>query len=60
MGALIIISSILFGVLQANKIINGVLIQTADIRIFLTCFLGIMFIWKIIITTISIKEKRFN
>ena len=44
MGALIIICSVLFGVLQASKILNGVIIQTADIRIFLTCFLGFMFI----------------
>lgn len=60
MGALIIICSILFGVLQASKIVRGVIIQTADIRIFLTCFLSIMFIWKLIISILSIKEKRFN
>lgn len=60
MGALIIICSVLFGVLQASKILNGVIIQTADIRIFLTCFLGFMFIWKTVITIVSKKEKRFN
>ena len=60
MGALIIICSILFGVLQASKIVSGIVIQTTDIRIFLTCFLGIMFIWKLVLVFISGKEKRFN
>ena len=42
MGALIIVSGILFGSLQANKVLSGAIISTADIRIFLTCFLGII------------------
>lgn len=42
MGALIIVSGVLFGALQADKVLNGILIKTADIRTFLTCFLAII------------------
>lgn len=60
MGALLTVSGILFGVLQVDKIINGVLIGTSDIRIFLTCFLAVVAFWKLAIMIISIKERHFN
>lgn len=61
MGALIIISAVLFGTLQAYKVYNGVSLgNTADIRIFLVCFLLGLAIWKLVTTIYSIKEKHFN
>jgi hypothetical protein len=60
MGALIIISGILLSVLQLDKIMHGIFIGTSDIRIFLTCFLSVIGIWKIFVTVRSIKEKHFN
>lgn len=63
MGALIIISGTLFSIIQLkqlnpnNNIIN---LGNSDIRIFLTCFLGTIVIWKSIVAYISIKEKHFN
>ena len=60
MGALIIISGVLLSVLQLDKIMHGVFIGTSDIRIFLTCFLSVIGIWKIFVTVKSIKEKHFN
>lgn len=60
MGALIVISGILLSVLQLDKVISGVFIGTSDIRIFLTCFLSVIGIWKIFVTVKSIKEKHFN
>lgn len=60
MGALLIVSGILLGVLQIDKIIQGTLIGTSDIRIFLSCFLLIISFWKIFVTVLSFKEKHFN
>ena len=60
MGALLIISAILLGSLQANKVISGTWIGGSDIRIFLTCFLFVLAVWKLAVTIISIKEKHFN
>jgi hypothetical protein len=39
MGALLVVSGILFSILQIDKVIEGTIIGTSDIRIFLTCFL---------------------
>ncbi len=60
MGALILVSGILMSILQLDKIINGILIGTSDIRIFLTCFSCIIAIWKLTLMIIAIKEKHFN
>ncbi len=57
---LLIVSGILLGVLQLDKIIAGTLTSTSDIRIFLTAFLAILGLWKIYVSARSIKEKRFN
>ena len=61
MGALLIVSGILLATLQLNDLIGDNLITgTADIRIFLTCFLAIIAFWKLAVMIISIKEKHFN
>ena len=60
MGALIVISGVLLGILQLDKVMQGVIIGTSDIRIFLTSFLAIIALWKLAVTVISIKEKHFN
>lgn len=60
MGVLLIVCSILFGTLQASKALNGVLLESADIRIFLTIFLAIVAIWKGFIAFQALKQKHFN
>lgn len=61
MGALLIVSGILLATLQLNDLIGDNLITgTADIRIFLTCFLAIIAFWKLAVMIIAIKEKHFN
>lgn len=60
MCTLLTVSAILFGILQVDKIINGILIGTSDIRIFLTCFLAVVAFWKLAVMIVSIKEKHFN
>ena len=60
MGTLLIVSATLFGILQADKAMNGLIDTNSDIRIFLTCFLGVMGLWKLAVTVLSIKEKHFN
>lgn len=60
MGALILVSGILMAILQLDKIMAGTLIGTSDIRIFLTCFLAVIAIWKGFVLKIAIKEKHFN
>ena len=60
MGTLLIVSATLFGILQADKAMNGLIDTNSDIRIFLTCFLGVMGLWKLAVTILSIKEKHFN
>lgn len=60
MGALLIVSGTLFGILQADKAMSGLIETKSDIRIFLTCFLVVMGLWKITVTVLSVKEKHFN
>ena len=62
LSSLLAISSILFGILQVSKVIEGGFIKGAetDIRIFLIVFLAVMFIWKLAIMIVSMKKKRFN
>lgn len=61
MGILLIVSGILLATLQLNELLDYNLITgTADIRIFLTCFLAIIAFWKLAVMIISIKEKHFN
>lgn len=62
LSALLAISAILFGVLQASTAINSGYItgNVSDIRLFLIAFLAVMLIWKLSITIFSIKRKRFN
>ncbi len=60
MSALLIISAILFGSLQAYNILNNIPIEGTDIRVFLTVFLSILTIWKIITFSLSLKHKHFN
>lgn len=61
MGILLIVSGILLATLQLDDLIGDNLITgTADIRIFLTCFLAIIAFWKLAVMIISIKEKHFN
>lgn len=61
MGILLIISGILFSVLQLDKLMqDSVLVQQADIRIFLSSFAFIIAMWKLAVTIISIKEKHYN
>lgn len=61
MGTLLIVSGILLATLQLNDLKGDNLITgTADIRIFLTCFLAIIAFWKLAVMIIAIKEKHFN
>lgn len=60
MGILLAVCGTLFGVLQASAVIGGGTLARTDIRAFLTAFLLVMAIWKLIILIISIKEKRFD
>ena len=61
MGTLLIVSGILLATLQLNELIGDNLITgTADIRIFLTCFLAIIAFWKLAVMIIAIKERHFN
>lgn len=60
MSALLMVSAILLGSLQAEQVIAGTWIGSSDIRIFLTCFLFVLAMWKVAVTVISIKEKHFN
>ena len=61
MGILLIVSGILLATLQLNTLLDYNLITgTADIRIFLTCFLAIIAFWKLAVMIIAIKEKHFN
>lgn len=61
MGTLLIVSGILLATLQLNELIRYNLITgTADIRIFLTCFLAIIAFWKLAVMIIAIKERHFN
>lgn len=60
LGALITISAILFGVLQASSAMNGKITETADIRVFLSIFVGAIALWKIATTIMSYKERRYN
>lgn len=60
MGALLVVSGILFSILQIDKVIEGTIIGTSDIRIFLTCFLLVIAFWKVFVTILSFKEKHFN
>lgn len=60
MSALLIISAILLGALQADKVIAGTWIGSSDIRIFLTTFLFVLSMWKLTVMIISIKERHFN
>lgn len=60
MGILLAVSGTLFGVLQASSIIGGETLARTDIRVFLTGFLLVMAIWKLVNLIISIKEKRFD
>lgn len=60
MATLLIICSTLFGVLQASKIFNGTLIQSGDIRFFLSAFLFITSIWKLSIAIIAFKRHYYN
>lgn len=61
MGTLLIVSGILLATLQLNTLLKTNLITgTADIRIFLTCFLTIIAFWKLAVMIIAIKEKHFN
>lgn len=61
MGILLIVSGILLATLQLDILLKTNLITgTADIRIFLTCFLAIIAFWKLAVMIIAIKEKHFN
>lgn len=60
MGVLLAVSGALFGFLQASSIISGETLSRTDIRVFLTGFLLVMAIWKLVNLIISIKEKRFD
>ena len=61
MGTLLIVSGILLATLQLDELLGSNLITgTADIRIFLTCFLAIIAFWKLAVMVIAIKEKHFN
>lgn len=61
MGTLLIVSGILLATLQLDILLKTNLITgTADIRIFLTCFLAIIAFWKLAVMIIAIKEKHFN
>ena len=61
MGTLLIVSGILLATLQLHTLLDYNLITgTADIRIFLTCFLAIIAFWKLAVVIIAIKEKHFN
>lgn len=60
MGVLLAVSGALFGFLQAGSLISGGTIARTDIRVFLTGFLLVMAIWKLVNLIISIKEKRFD
>ena len=60
MGTLIVICTVLWGILQASDVINGIKLLTTDIRVFVFIFMIVLFIWKFILSIKSIKEKRFN
>lgn len=61
MGILLIVSGILLATLQLDELLdNNLITGTADIRIFLTCFLAIIAFWKLAVMIIAIKEKHFN
>lgn len=60
MGALLVVSGTLLATLQLNQLMQGILIGSSDIRIFLTCFLAIIAFWKLAVMIIAIKEKHFN
>lgn len=61
MGTLLIVSGILLATLQLDELLgNNLITGTADIRIFLTCFLAIIAFWKLAVMIIAIKEKHFN
>lgn len=63
MGALLIISGALFAILQLKYLnpSNGAInLGKSDIRIFLSCFLGVIACWKSVVAGISLKEKHFN
>lgn len=61
MGTLLIVSGVLLATLQLDELLGSNLITgTADIRIFLTCFLAIIAFWKLAVMIIAIKEKHFN
>lgn len=61
MGTLLIVSGILLATLQLNELLwDNLITGTADIRIFLTCFLAIIAFWKLAVMIIAIKEKHFN
>lgn len=61
MGTLLIVSGILLATLQLDILLKTNLITgTADIRIFLTCFLAIIAFWKLAVMIIAIKERHFN
>lgn len=60
MSILLFVSALLLGILQIDKIVEGTLVATSDIRIFLTSFLGIMGVWKTFVMIKAIKAKHFN
>lgn len=60
MGTLIVICTVLWGILQADDVINGIKLLTTDIRVFVFIFMIVLFIWKFILSIKSIREKRFN
>ena len=60
MGALLVISGVLLATLQLDKLMQGILIGSSDIRIFLSCFLAVIAFWKLALMIIAIKEKHFN
>lgn len=60
LSVLLIISSILFAILQAPGLIKGAVIVGTDIRAFLIAFLTILIIWKIFVTILAFREHRFN
>lgn len=57
---LIIITAVLFRILQADVVFGTGTLETVDIRWFIAVFLLGYTVWKATVVSLALKEKRFN